>query len=91
VLKFLGWRGYELADGFEHSPENVKRSVENSLKILDGKKSIDIFEPARVDKNVPLEVTLKDLKLALLRLRRPSRSRKLWLSRWNFHCGLWIF
>lgn len=44
------------------SPENVKRSVENSLKILDGKKSIDIFEPARVDKNVPLEVTLKALE-----------------------------
>ena len=62
MLKFLGWRGYELADGFEHSPENVKRSVENSLKILDGKKSIDIFEPARVDKNVPLEVTLKALE-----------------------------
>jgi len=40
----------------------VKRSVENSLKILDGKKSIDIFEPARVDKNVPFEVTLKALE-----------------------------
>jgi pyridoxine 4-dehydrogenase len=40
----------------------VERSVENSLKILDGKKSIDIFEPARIDKNVPLEVTLKALE-----------------------------
>jgi pyridoxine 4-dehydrogenase len=53
---------YELANCSEHSPENVKRSVENSLKILDGKKSIDIFEPARIDKNVPLEVTLKALE-----------------------------
>jgi len=44
------------------SPENVKRSVENCLKILDGKKNIDIFEPARVDKNVPFEVTLKALE-----------------------------
>ncbi|PMD48709.1 Aldo/keto reductase [Hyaloscypha variabilis F] len=44
------------------SQENVKRSIENSLKILDGKKSIDIFEPARIDKNVPLEVTLKALE-----------------------------
>jgi len=44
------------------SPENVKRSVENCLKILDGKKSIDIFEPARVDKNVPFEITLKALE-----------------------------
>lgn len=44
------------------SPENVKRSIENCLKILDGKKSIDIFEPARVDKNVPFEITLKALE-----------------------------
>jgi pyridoxine 4-dehydrogenase len=36
--------------------------VENSLRILDGKKTIDIFEPARIDKNVPLEVTLKALE-----------------------------
>ncbi len=47
---------------FERSPENVKRSVENSLKILDGAKKIDIFEPARVDKNVPFEMTLKALE-----------------------------
>ena len=51
-----------MANSFEHSQENVKRSIENSLKILDGKKSIDIFEPARIDKNVPLEVTLKALE-----------------------------
>jgi len=44
------------------TPENVKRSVENCLKLLDGKKSIDIFEPARVDKNVPIETTLKALE-----------------------------
>jgi pyridoxine 4-dehydrogenase len=59
-LKSLPRKG--LADNFEHSPENVKRSVENSLKILDGKKKIDIFEPARVDKNVPFETTLKALE-----------------------------
>ncbi|KUJ07934.1 Aldo/keto reductase [Mollisia scopiformis] len=46
------------ADG---SPEGVRRSVENCLKILDGKKSIDIFEYARVDKRVPIEETLKHL------------------------------
>jgi len=40
----------------------VKRSVENCLKLLDGKKHIDIFEPARVDPNTPLEVTLKALE-----------------------------
>lgn len=44
------------------SPEGVRRSVENCLKILDGKKSIDIFEYARVDKRVPIEQTLKNLE-----------------------------
>jgi pyridoxine 4-dehydrogenase len=44
------------------SPENVQRSVENCLKLLDGKKSIDIFEMARVDHNIPLEVTLEELE-----------------------------
>jgi len=41
------------------SPENVRRSIENCLKLLNGKKSIDIFECARVDKNTPIETTLK--------------------------------
>jgi pyridoxine 4-dehydrogenase len=44
------------------SPENVQRSVENCLRLLEGAKSIDMFEMARVDKNVPLEVTLKELE-----------------------------
>lgn len=44
------------------SPENIKRSVENCLKLLDGKKKIDIFECARVDPETPLEVTLKELE-----------------------------
>jgi pyridoxine 4-dehydrogenase len=44
------------------SPEGVKRSVERCLKLLDGKKKIDIFEAARVDPNVPIETTLKALE-----------------------------
>lgn len=44
------------------TPEGVRRSMDNCLKILNGKKSIDIFEYARVDKNVPLETTLKTLE-----------------------------
>lgn len=44
------------------SPENIKASVENCLKVLKGRKSIDIFEMARVDKKVPLEITLKALE-----------------------------
>ena len=44
------------------SPEGVRRSMDNCLKLLNGKKSIDIFEYARVDKNVPIETTLKTLE-----------------------------
>jgi len=43
----------------DSSPENVRRSIDNSLKLLNGKKSIDIFECARVDKKTPIETTLK--------------------------------
>ena len=39
----------------------IKRSVENCLKILDGKKKIDIFECGRVDPNVPIEETVGHL------------------------------
>ena len=44
------------------TPEGVRRSVENCLKLLNGKKSIDIFECARVDKKVPIETTMKALE-----------------------------
>lgn len=44
------------------SPENIRRSIDNCLRLLDGKKKIDIFECARVDKNTPIEVTLKALE-----------------------------
>jgi pyridoxine 4-dehydrogenase len=36
--------------------------MDNCLKLLNGKKHIDIFEYARVDKNVPIETTLKVLE-----------------------------
>lgn len=38
--------------------ENVTRSIEECLNVLDGKKFIDIFECARVDPNVPIEETI---------------------------------
>jgi pyridoxine 4-dehydrogenase len=44
------------------SPEGIKRSVENCLRLLDGKKSIDVFECARVDKSTPIETTMKALE-----------------------------
>ena len=42
----------------DSSPENIKKSIDNILSILDGKKSLDIFEPARVDPKVRIEDTV---------------------------------
>ena len=43
------------------SPENLRRSVDNVNKHLRGLKKLDLFEPARVDPNVPIEETVKTL------------------------------
>jgi len=43
----------------DSSPENIRRSIDNCLKLLNGKKSMDIFECARVDKKTPIETTMK--------------------------------
>lgn len=40
------------------SADGIKRSVEQCLKVLDGKKSIDIFECARADSSVQIEDTI---------------------------------
>ena len=41
--------------------EGVRRSVDNVLRTLDGKKTLDIFECARVDPNTPIETTITAL------------------------------
>jgi len=41
------------------SEENVRRSIDECLRVLDGKKSLDLFECARVDPNTPIEVSIK--------------------------------
>ncbi|CZT24507.1 related to voltage-gated shaker-like K+ channel, subunit beta/KCNAB [Ramularia collo-cygni] len=41
------------------SPDNIRRSIEECLRVLDGKKSLDIFEAARVDPNTPIEITMR--------------------------------
>ena len=45
-----------------HQPDgsaaNVRRSVENCVKLLQGTKKLDLFECARLDPNVPLEETV---------------------------------
>ncbi|KAI1821150.1 NADP-dependent oxidoreductase domain-containing protein [Xylaria intraflava] len=48
------------------SPTNsraaTRASAENILRVLNGKKSVDIFGPARGDPSVPMEETLAELK-----------------------------
>lgn len=41
--------------------EGVRRSVDNVIRTLDGKKTLDIFECARVDRNTPIETTIAAL------------------------------
>ncbi|KAF7505808.1 hypothetical protein GJ744_000383 [Endocarpon pusillum] len=43
------------------SPDNLRRSVDECLRILDGKKTLDIFLCARVDPNIPIEESVKAL------------------------------
>lgn len=43
------------------SPEDVRASVEEALRVLDGAKKIDIFECARVDPKISIETTVKAL------------------------------
>jgi pyridoxine 4-dehydrogenase len=46
---------------FDGSEKGVRRSVDECVRVLDGKKSLDIFECARVDANVPIEETIRVL------------------------------
>lgn len=50
--------GHPVPDGSE---ENTRRSVDECLKVLDGKKKLDLFECARVDPKTPIEETMKVL------------------------------
>lgn len=54
--------GKVIPDGSE---QNVRRSVDECVRVLDGKKKVDIFECGRVDPNVPIEVTIGALKKLL--------------------------
>lgn len=59
VLSIKGGIGPNLTpDGSE---EGVRRSVDNCIKLLGGKKTLDIFECARVDPKTPIETTIKAL------------------------------
>lgn len=44
------------------SPEGVRRSIDKVLKQLNGRKKLDIFECARRDPKVPMEVTFRTMQ-----------------------------
>ncbi|KAL6715267.1 hypothetical protein ACLMJK_007531 [Lecanora helva] len=50
--------GAAVPDGSE---KNIRRSIDECLRVLDGKKFLDIFEPARQDPNVPLKETMNTM------------------------------
>jgi pyridoxine 4-dehydrogenase len=50
-----------LPNGPNNTPEGIRASVDDALKVLDGTKAIDVFECARVDPQVPIETTVKVL------------------------------
>jgi pyridoxine 4-dehydrogenase len=58
------------------SPENVRRNVDECIRILDGRKTLDIFECGRVDPNVPIEETMK----ALAELKQEGKIKGIGLS-----------
>ncbi|KAM7201538.1 NADP-dependent oxidoreductase domain containing protein [Naviculisporaceae sp. PSN 640] len=60
VLSIKG--AYHPRDGPDGSPEGIRASVEEALKVLPPSvKAIDLFECARVDPRVPIETSIKTL------------------------------
>jgi len=58
----LSIKGAVGATGPDTSAEGIRSSVDNCLRLLNGKKSIDMFEPARVSPKTPIETTMKVLE-----------------------------
>ncbi|KAI9781542.1 MAG: Pyridoxine 4-dehydrogenase [Peltula sp. TS41687] len=58
------------------SPEGVRASVENCVKVLGGTKTLDIFECARVDPKTPIETTIG----ALAELVKEGKIKGIGLS-----------
>ncbi|KIK56439.1 hypothetical protein GYMLUDRAFT_1016317 [Collybiopsis luxurians FD-317 M1] len=62
---FLSVKGGMLLDGPFPVPdcsiENLRKSVNNIIKELGPIKKIDLFEPARIDRNLPIETIMKNL------------------------------
>ncbi|KAG7293304.1 hypothetical protein NEMBOFW57_003350 [Staphylotrichum longicolle] len=59
VLSIKGAVGPKGPDG---SPEGIRRSIDNVLKQLNGRKKLDVFECARRDPKVPMEDTFRTMQ-----------------------------
>ncbi|KAI9670638.1 MAG: Pyridoxine 4-dehydrogenase [Alyxoria varia] len=57
VINIKGCGGLPMA-GPDGSEKEVRRSIDNTLSFLEGKKKLDLFEPARVDPKTPMEETI---------------------------------
>jgi pyridoxine 4-dehydrogenase len=57
VLSIKG--GYNFKTGPDGTPDGIRASVGQAFKVLAGAKTIDIFELARVDPNVPIETSVQ--------------------------------
>lgn len=61
--------GINLDGGKMNAPdgtlEGLRKSVDNINQKLGGKKKIDLFEMARVDKNIPIEQVMKNFKILM--------------------------
>lgn len=58
VLCIKGRGGSTRNFQLDETGEGVRTSVYNLLKLLDGKKTLDLFECARVDPNTPIEIII---------------------------------
>ncbi|KAI6816350.1 Aldo/keto reductase [Hortaea werneckii] len=59
VLSIKG--AFGMKTGPTGSPEAIRESIEEAVKVLGDTKKVDIFEMARVDPNVPIETSVKAL------------------------------
>ncbi|KAI9700189.1 MAG: Pyridoxine 4-dehydrogenase [Bogoriella megaspora] len=60
----LSIKGGSVPNGImpDGSAQNVRRSIDECLKVLDGKKKLDLFECARVDPKTPIEESIRAAK-----------------------------
>ena len=67
---------YDIKTGPDGSPEGIRASVQEAVQVLGTTKTIDVFECARGDPNVPIETSVK----ALAELVKEGKIRGIGLS-----------